>query len=99
MSAFASGLFWGWIKARQAGRGDAHETVQLLLAWMDDDAYGFCNDLEREAVKAFDKAGLTAFERVDPRTFLTRATRDPDNYLRQHWGGALRAILAQQGRV
>jgi hypothetical protein len=31
VSALASGLFWGWIKARQAGRGDAHETVQLLL--------------------------------------------------------------------
>jgi hypothetical protein len=66
---------------------------------MDDDPYGFCNDLEREAVKAFDEAGLDCLRAGGPGNVLTRAARDPDNYLRQHWGGALRAILAQQGRV
>jgi hypothetical protein len=38
--AFAGGLFGGWIRAWQAVGADANETVQLLLAWMDDDPYG-----------------------------------------------------------
>jgi hypothetical protein len=65
---------------------------------MDDDPYGFCPDLERSAVKAFDKAGLTAFARVARERF-EQSCADPANYLRQPWGGAWQAILAQQGSV
>src|SRR5580700_452427 len=46
---FAGGLYCGWIKARQAAGADRGETAQLLLKWMDDDPYGFCNDLELSA--------------------------------------------------
>ncbi|MBK5291336.1 MAG: hypothetical protein JJE04_06655 [Acidobacteriia bacterium] len=60
---FAGGLFCGWIKARQAAGADRDETANLLLGWMDDDPYGFCNDLELAAVKVLDRAGLEAFER------------------------------------
>jgi hypothetical protein len=59
---FAGGLYSGWIAARQAADADRGETAQLLLEWMDDDAYGFCNDLELSAVKVLDRTGLEAFE-------------------------------------
>lgn len=45
-------LFCGWIKARQAVGEDRDETARLLLAWMEDDPYGFCYHLDREAAKA-----------------------------------------------
>ena len=51
-------LFRGWIKARQAANQDPDETARALLSWMEDDPYGFCHDLEREAVKVLDKKGL-----------------------------------------
>src|SRR6266852_9345239 len=49
LGMFAGGLFCGWIKARQAAGADRGETAKLLLGWMDDDPYGFCNDLGRDA--------------------------------------------------
>jgi len=54
-------LFCGWIKARQADGADPDETATRLLRWMDDDPYGFCHRLEKDAAKVFDKAGLAAF--------------------------------------
>jgi hypothetical protein len=63
LGTFASGLFCGWIRARQAADADRGETAKLLLTWMDHDDYGFCNDLDRSAVKVLDRAGLEAFER------------------------------------
>lgn len=54
---FAGGLFCAWIKARQAAGADRDETAKLLLGWMDDDDYGFYNDLERSAVKVLDPGG------------------------------------------
>jgi hypothetical protein len=59
---FAGGLYCGWIVARQAAGADRGETARLLLKWMDDDSYGFCNDLELSAVKVLNRAGLNAFE-------------------------------------
>ena len=54
-------LFRGWIKARQAANLDPDETAKLLFYWMDDDPYGFCHHLDREAVKVLDKKDLEAF--------------------------------------
>lgn len=56
-------LFRGWIKARQAANQDPDETARALLSWMEDDPYGFCHDLEREAVKVLDKKGLDEAKR------------------------------------
>jgi hypothetical protein len=56
-------LFHGWIKARQAAGADPDETADSLLSWMEDDPYGFCYDLDREAAKVLDKRGLEAFAR------------------------------------
>ncbi len=33
----------------------------MLLGWMDNDDYGFCYQLEREAAKVLTKKGLSAF--------------------------------------
>src|SRR5258708_30164473 len=62
LGMFGGGLFCGWIKARQAAGADRGETAKLLLGWMDDDPYGFCNDLWHEAVKVLNRAGVEAFE-------------------------------------
>ena len=57
-------LFCDWIRARQAANAEPSETAETLLSWMEDDDYGYCYRLEAHAVKAFDKAGLSAFERA-----------------------------------
>ena len=72
---FAGSVFCGWIRARQAAGVDRDETARLLLRWMDDDPYGFCNDLELAAVKVLDPAGLAAFERACGPTSTRSAPR------------------------
>ena len=102
---FAGGLYCGWITARQAARSDPGETVRLMLGWMDDDWYGFCNDLELSAVKVLDKAGLQAFEsevrtRFDKeRTALNQLKRPaaPNaSYARDRWSAMLKAVYSQR---
>ncbi len=57
-------LFCLWIKARQGAKADPHETVRQLLHWMDNDNYGFCYGIEKDAVKAFNRVGLKAFGEI-----------------------------------
>ena len=101
---FVGGLFRGWVKVRQAAGGDPGETARRLVAWMDDDPYGFCFELERDLVKVLDKRGLAAFERCIRERFDGVAPaapgpggrpRDPA-YLRRRSAEILRAILAEQ---
>ncbi len=108
MGMFAGNLFCGWIKARQAAGADRSETARLLLARMDDDDYGFCNDLERAAVKVLDRAGLEAFEQEVRARFdkecaalseRQRPTGPNPNYARDRWCQVLRAVYSQQGNV
>lgn len=61
---FVEELFCDWIRARQAAKADPAETARMFLSWMENDDYGYCYGLEKEAVKALDRAGLTAFERA-----------------------------------
>src|ERR1700730_9411973 len=61
---FVDKLFCGWIKARQAACADPDDTAARLLVWMDNDPYGFCYELERDAAKVLDKAGLAALEKL-----------------------------------
>ena len=102
---FAGGLFCGWIAARQAAGADRGQTAKLLLAWMDDDGYGFCNDLERSAVKVLDRAGLEAFEREVQVRFeaaYSAAGKREDralNYNCDRWGQMLRAIYSEQRSI
>jgi len=57
-------LFCDWIRARQAAGAGRAETAGVLLSWMENDDYGYCHLLERQAVKVLDRAGLAAFERA-----------------------------------
>lgn len=96
---FVDELFCDWVRARQAAKAKPDETVELLLAWMDSDDYGFCHELERDLVKVLNKKGLRAF------AMQVRARRDasaPDDrgaagYPRRRWTAALKRILAAQG--
>src|ERR1035441_1838745 len=103
---FVGDLICKWIKAMQASGADPDETAARLLAWMDDDPYALCYDIEKDASKAFDKAGLVAFERQIRTRFEAAGTVKPaqgkalghaPEYLRRHYGGVLRTIyLARQ---
>jgi len=103
--SFVSDLYGGWIKARQAAGANPDETATRLLSWMDDDDYGFCYDLEKQAAKAFDRAGLAAFVTQVRARFAaagnadrkTESTfKDNPDYLRRRWGKVLRALHAAQ---
>jgi tetratricopeptide (TPR) repeat protein len=100
--AFAGGLFCGWIKARQAAGADRTETARLLLAWMDDDPYAFCHDLERGAVKVLDREGLKSFEQAVRVRFdeASAAPGQPEDHARDYqfrrWGTVLKTIYAAQ---
>lgn len=74
---FVADLYCGWIEARQAAGADPDDTATRLLAWMDDDPYGFCYQLEKDAAQAFDKAGLAAFEKQIRARFDVAATPSP----------------------
>jgi uncharacterized Zn finger protein len=97
-------LFRGWIKARQAANHDPDETARSLLSWMEDDPYGFCHNLDREAVKVLDKKGLEAFVRQIRAKFESALSQDDKakrlpGYARRRWGGALKTLLAGQRNV
>jgi len=98
-------LFCDWVKARQAAGKGRDETAKSLLAWMEDDPYGFCYHLDREAVKVLDKAGLDAFARHVRAKFETAARPDTDEkerfpgYARRRWGGVLKTVLAAQRNI
>ena len=73
-----------------------------------DDPYGFCYQLEEDAAKMFNKAGLAAFEkqvrtRLDVAATLTPASgessrRNPD-YQRRRCGDMLRTVYLAQKNV
>ncbi len=97
-------LFRGWIKARQTANADRDETANALLAWMEDDPYGFCHDLDREAVKVLDRRGLEAFVHQIRSKFESALAHDDkekrvSGYARRKWGGALKTLLAAQRNV
>jgi hypothetical protein len=98
---FVGDLICKWIKARQASGADPNETAARLLAWMDDDPYALCYDIEKDASKAFDKAGLAAFERQIRARFEAVGTAKPargkalghaPEYLRRRGSEILRTI-------
>ncbi len=97
-------LFRGWIKARQAANQDPEETARSLLSWMEDDPYGFCHDLDREAVKVLDKKGLDAFvhqirSKLECSLGKNTNKEGPPGYARRRWGRALKILLAAQRNV
>jgi hypothetical protein len=103
---FVEGLFCKWIKARQAAEGDPHEIVKQLLNGMSDDNYGFCYEIEKDAVKALNKAGLCAFAEIASEEWTrelgevqVREKGDkmtPGSFRLRWLSDVLRAIYAEQ---
>ena len=100
---FVGQLYCGWIRARQEARADPGETAERIVGWMEDDPYGFCYQLEKEAAKAFDRAGLAAFvsairERFDAASKLPQgeAPRHHPDRTRRRWGATLRTLYLEQ---
>lgn len=105
---FVGELFCGWIKARQAAGADPDETAAHLLAWMEDDPYGFCYRLEEDAARAFSTAGLAAFVKQIRARFDAAATSTPHpgeiggqspDSARRRWGGILRTLYVRRKNI
>jgi hypothetical protein len=94
---FARDLICRWIRARQTAGADPNETAATFLAWMDDDPYAFCYQIEKDAAHAFDQSGRVAFEKLVRKRFET-APIQPE-YNRRRWGAVLRAIYLAQRNV
>lgn len=108
LGQFVDELFCGWIKVRQAACADPDETATRLLGWMDDDPYGFCCHLEKDAVKVFDKAGRAAFAKLFRAHFegaaRTKPTadgsfKDRREYICRRWGEALPMLYLAQENI
>lgn len=96
LGMFATDLFCGWARARQAAATDPEETIDILLGWMDGDDYGFCHRLERDLVKVLDPEGLGAFAaRVRARLDASAPDdRGSAGYPRRRWTEVLKHVLA-----
>jgi len=95
-------LFLAWIESRQAANHDPDETAKFLLSWMEDDPYGFCHDLDRQAAKVLDKKGLEAFVGQVRAKFESDSSRDEQRFhgfTRRRWAGVLKTLLAGQRNV
>jgi hypothetical protein len=90
--SFVASLFCAWVKARAAAGADPDDTGRRLLAWMEDDPYGFCHRLEDELVKALDEPGLAAFERLVRARFAGQEKQPADDaaFARRRWGRSSR---------
>ncbi|WP_406045899.1 hypothetical protein OG799_16300 [Micromonospora sp. NBC_00898] len=105
---FAQSLISGWITARQAAEACPQQTTAHLLAWMDNDQYGFCHRLEREIATVLDEAGLAAFidqirSRFEAADRTTTSSVESDQAARRRraetlrWAETLRCLCAAQG--
>jgi len=106
LGSFVVALIRGWVTARQAAGARADRTASRLLAWMDDDPFGFCHRLVEDVAEVLDEPGraaLTAAVRARFEAALPVATVDePDQawtYQRRRWSDALRALYAADADV
>ena len=95
---FVSKLFCGWIGARQAAGTDPDVTAARVLSFIDRDQYGLSGGLETLAGKAFDKAGVAAFEK-QVRVRFDAAATEPADYPRRHWGEVLRNLYLTRNNL
>lgn len=75
---------------------------------MDDDPYGFCYQIEKDAAKEFDKSGLAALKRQIRARFEAASTAKPaagkplghqPEYLHRRYGEVLRTLYLAQRNV
>lgn len=95
---FVKDLICLWIKARQADGADRNETATTLLAWMDDDPYAFCYEIEKDAAAAFDRAGLAGFEKQIRERFEA-VLKEPSSWPYRRFSAILRAIYVAQRNI
>lgn len=95
---FVRTLICRWIKARQAAGADPDKIASTLLAWMDDDPYAFCYEIEKDVAAALDRAGLVAFEKLS-RARFEAASGEPAGYEHRRWSDILRAIYCAQRNI
>ena len=91
---FVEALFCSWVNARQRADCAAKETVDRLLAWIDNDDYGFTYNLEKEVPRFLNEAGLEEF------TAAIRARYEAEMKKEHHrslWGETLKSIYAAGG--
>jgi tetratricopeptide (TPR) repeat protein len=103
---FVTALMCGWVTANQATGARTDQTATRLLAWMDDDPYGFCYRLERDVAAVLDEPGLAAFisqvrarfeaaEQAAASGGPGRATQ----HTHRRWAEALRTLYAARTDV
>ena len=95
---FVKDLICLWIKARQADGANPDKTATALLAWMDDDPYAFCYEIEKDTAAAFDRTGRAAFEK-QIRARFEAVSGDPASWEYRRLSAVLRAICLAQGNV
>ena len=91
---FAQDLICRWIQARQASGVDPDHTASTLLAWMEDDPYGFCYGGETPFTDALGPVGRAALERLMQVRFEAKSVEEGQDHRR--WGTFLRAIYIAQ---
>lgn len=62
LGMFFEEIFASWIRARQKAKCDPEETIHQILRWMENDDYGYCYNIEKKLVEAFNRQGLKIFE-------------------------------------
>ncbi|EFK06316.1 conserved hypothetical protein [delta proteobacterium NaphS2] len=88
---FVDALFCSWVNARQKADFAAKETIDRLLAWMDNDDYGFTYYLERNVSKLLNKKGLIEYAAAIRTRFDAKGVKD---HHRRQWGETLKSIYA-----
>ena len=105
LGMFVAKLFCGWIRARQAAGSDPAETTARLIAWIEDDVYGFYSHIEKDMAAALDRAGRVDFakqirSRLHAQTESAEDSSGPSaHYSRRPWGEVLRALYVVQKDV
>ena len=106
LGSFVVALIQGWVTARPAAGARPDRTASRLLAWVDDDPFGFCHELVQDVAEVLDQAGRAAligavrarFEAALPAS----TTDEPDRaltYRRRRSADALRALYAADADV
>lgn len=91
---FVERIFYSWVNARQKANCAAKETVARLLAWIDNDNYGFTYHLEQNVVRILNKEGLSEYAAAIRERY---AAEVKDERHRSHWGETLKSIYAAGG--
>jgi hypothetical protein len=58
---FFQELFLGWVKTRRQAKCDAQETVKQILAWIENDNYGFMYEIEQHVAAVLAKPEYRLF--------------------------------------